>query len=238
MATNKTSLGPLTKPTQTFREKLLEYPMARNALEILQADGMKMDVLVAFLTVIAGVDRSESIYPLLPRPEDLKAMVARAQRLADQIAIFNSNPFLDPKRSLLMKVPEPYGSVFEWLPGALRIYTAYLGVQASLIGQIGKTKPKASKWLIILMLEHVKKATGRPHFDLVARLLTAADAAHGRRGVVEASTLEKRWKRHRKWMTNPQPLEKVLAKVAKTIPPGVHITEKKGPFGRFSRQGK
>jgi len=229
------SSDPRTKPKQTFREKLLEYPRARNALEILQVDGMNMDVTVAFLQVIAWC-RSESFdSTLLPRPEDLKAAEARAQRLGHQIAIFNSNLFLDPKRSFLMKVPEQYGRVFEWLPGALGAYSAYLGVQASLMGEIGKTKPKASKTLIILMLEHVKQATGTAHFGLIALLLTAAYTVCGCRDKPTERALMMLLKR-----STSGRLAKALGKaLTKALPPSyVHVTEKKGPFGRFSRLGK
>src|SRR5713226_4870328 len=137
MPTNKTSGKAVrAKPKETFLEKLLEHPDASDALQELEADGMSQDLTVAFLYVIAfcrNGNRSSTLRSELPHPEKLRATAARVQWLGDEIAAFNSNPFLDPQRSLSGALLEQYGSVFQWLPRVLEAYTAYLQVQASLM---------------------------------------------------------------------------------------------------------
>ena len=186
------------KALDAFTEHLLADTGARAALERLEAAGIGRQVASAFL-YLSTSRPDHALKRDLPRPEHLRATAARIYGIAEEVSAFNRNANL----RLLRQYPVLEGSyrhMFALLPGALRAYSHYLQVEAFRMGRVGKAKMSTRKLFVVEMLEHVKRTSGREHYNEIACLLTAADALRGSKDVTEPGTLKMLLTRYRRSM--------------------------------------
>jgi hypothetical protein len=136
----------------------------------------------------------------------------RLRAMADEVAKLISHQGIDPRTYL----PPPPGpliegivethkqpdgeSVREWvnIPNLLNGFASYVEMRYHTgVFPVPPPRPVALLWWTILRLvDHVKRATGRPHYQEVADLLTEALSLDGSEQIVTADNLRKVSKRN------------------------------------------
>lgn len=138
---------------------------------------------------------------VLPHPKALKRLAERIEFISEEIAGYNSHPVLGWKESL-GRDPN-VGVLFDGLPAVLASYSGHLRFIAKRLGDLGKTKPSHAKLFKTYFVEYAKRITGGEHYEEIACLFTAAEAALGSAKTTEPSTLRMLVKRYRRSPFNP-----------------------------------
>ena len=177
-----------------FLAKLLEHLDAEHALNKLAQCGLNREFVVSLLRVITtfGSRQNERLFPI---PKDLRQLAARVESVANDIAEHNrdrilglqASPGLDPNLK----------SLFGILPSVLSSFSDHLRFQSGRLAEVGKTKPSRKKLLIVHLLDYAKRITGDEHYNEIALLLTAAEAAYGNTKTIEPTALKAQLERYR-----------------------------------------
>jgi hypothetical protein len=104
---------------------------------------------------------------------------------------------------------------FRNLPDMLRAYADFVEITFRTVAKEFQQNPRyldPQKSFEVGLLEYVRKTTGKPHFDQVALLLSAAFYATGREDVtVTPASLRQSWKRTPSHLRSVEYLESIKA---------------------------
>jgi hypothetical protein len=191
--------SPRQKPRvdSSFLKKLLEYPGSEAALKTLDAGEVKRDFVIPLLHVMTRPSGRRD--RMLPDSKALNRAAARIQRTREDIDAYNVHPIV----GLRLAIFDPsQKALFEVLPLALASYSHHLQFCARRLAELGKTKPTGRKLLTLNLLDYVRRQTGDYHYDEIALLITAAEAALGSTKTTEPSALKMLVRRNGRWATS------------------------------------
>lgn len=192
-------------------DAILKYPNAQAFFDKLVSNGVEPDALVTVLQNAAQFERrgegDEAITPEGIPLYTIKRLPKRLEEMASTIERIEAHQHWTVQRGIIPRLPgEATTDELARLPKLLREYAFDLAVTAGFNPKIQATINRLIPHTFRCQLvEHVEKITGRPHYEDVATLLTAALHADGQEKDVTPESLRAYRSRHPESESETQP---------------------------------